>query len=92
MIDDDIRDSLGEEIHQAGTARGHWHAEYPGLAYRFAVAKGLARVERTPAAVLKTDLWNECLGGTRDVLGHLQETGGSSAAGVSFSWSRRPGA
>lgn len=85
MNDDDIRGSIRDEIFQAGTARGRWYAEYLGLSYRLAVEMGLALVERTPPAVLKTDLWNECLGGSRDILGHLDARGSSRLFGLDIS-------
>ncbi len=40
---------------------------------------------RTPPAVLKTDLWNECLGGSRDILGHLDARGSHRLFGVDIS-------
>ena len=76
MDGDDIQTLVGEEILFANSPRGRWHAEYLGSSYRSAVEMATARVDRTPLTVLKTDLWNECLGGTRDIAGHFQEKGG----------------
>jgi len=50
---------------------GAWLAGYLGASYRTAVERGLARVAADRAVVVKSDLWNECLGGPRDVLGRL---------------------
>ncbi len=82
MTNDEIRGSVDEEILLAGSARGRWHSEYLGRSYRSAVEMALALVRRPSPVVLKTDLWNECLGGDRDVLAHLQEKGGYRLFGV----------
>jgi SAM-dependent methyltransferase len=68
---DDVLTSLNEEIRLAGSGRGRWHAEYVGLAYRWAVEAAMRRVGRDSPRVLKTDLWNECLAGERDIVNHL---------------------
>jgi SAM-dependent methyltransferase len=81
-VDDDIRGAVTDEIVRAGTPRGRWYAEYIGRSYRVAVDQALTLVERAPASVLKTDLWNECLGGERDVLGHLWKAGRQALFGV----------
>jgi len=67
---------IDEEIRQAGRPAGRWHAEYLGRAHHSLVESVLGSVEARGARVLKTDLWNECLGGTRDVLGNLDHGGG----------------
>jgi SAM-dependent methyltransferase len=72
---DDIQAFVDEEIFLASSARNRWHAEYLGCAYRAAVELATAQVDRNPLIVLKADLWNECLGGTRDIVGHFQEKG-----------------
>ncbi len=67
----DRRRAVGRE---GGPPRGvdrDWFAEYVGHAYRCAVGRTLARLDARPPRVLKTDLWNETLGGARDVLGDL---------------------
>ncbi len=68
---EDILTSLNEEIRLAGSGHGRWHAEYVGLAYRAAVEAAMRRVGRDAARVLKTDLWNECMAGERDIVNHL---------------------
>ena len=85
MSDDDTGGSVGDEIARAATKGGRWHAVYLGHAYRSAVARALARGGRERPAILKTDLWNECLGGSRDILGHLQERGAGTLVGVDIS-------
>jgi len=70
--DDDLAGAMRAEALQAATPRGRWHATYLGLAYRGAVQRALELADRAPVTVLKTDLWNECLGGDRDILGHLR--------------------
>lgn len=82
MDDDDIDGSVREEILLARTARDRWHAGYLGYSYRLAVDLGLALVENRPLDVLKTDLWNECVGGERDILGHLQALGSCRTFGI----------
>ncbi len=68
--------SLRKEIALARSARGRWHSRYLGLAYRTAVESAMARVVRERPRVLKTDLWNECLGGDRDVVTPLARADG----------------
>ena len=70
---DDILTSLNEEIELAGSGRGRWHAAYVGLAYRSAVEAAMRRVGRDATRVLKTDLWNECMTGERDIVNHLMK-------------------
>jgi SAM-dependent methyltransferase len=79
---DDIQAAVSEETHPAGAGPGQWHAQYLGSSYRFAVEMALAAVERRPLAVLKTDLWNEVLGGTRDIASHFREEYGWRFFGI----------
>ncbi|MFI5165906.1 MAG: class I SAM-dependent methyltransferase [Thermoanaerobaculales bacterium] len=78
-------EGIGEERRQSEERLGRWYAEYVGCAYRGAVEIGMARVARRVPVVLKTDLWNECIGGARDVLGHLQARGEGRFFGVDLS-------
>lgn len=73
---DDIQALASEEISLANSARGRWHAEYLGRSYRSAVEMATAQVGRGSRTVLKTDLWNECLGGARGIAGHFHERDG----------------
>lgn len=98
MDGDDIHLLLSEEISLADSPRGRWYSEYLGLSYRSAVGAAMMRVGR-PLKVLKTDLWNECLGGTRDIVHHLQEETGFPAYALDLEFpicaggrSRVPGA
>jgi SAM-dependent methyltransferase len=72
----DILDALSAEISLGGSPRGRWYSEYLGVAYRSAVDATMARIGAAPSRVLKTDLWNECLAGDRDIAGHLQQRAG----------------
>lgn len=71
-----------EGIPSDGFPGGRWHTEYLGRVYRGAVKMALARVSRGRPSVLKTDLWNEVLGGPRDIAGHFQESQGCRFFGV----------
>ncbi|HUK11975.1 MAG TPA: class I SAM-dependent methyltransferase [Thermoanaerobaculaceae bacterium] len=71
-----VEELIEEEIRQAGRPAGRWHAEYLGRAHHALVEAVLRSVKTPGPRVLKTDLWNECLGGTRDVLGNLDPQGG----------------
>jgi len=77
-----IRTLTSEEIPQGRFPGGRWHAEYLGHVYRSAVEMALARVVSGPLAILKTDLWNEILGGPRDIAGHFQGRQGCQFIGV----------
>ena len=87
MDGEDIQALVGEEIRLASSRRGRWHAEYLGCSYRAAVEMATGPVARTSVAVLKTDLWNECLGGTRDIAGHFHETEGFRFFGLDLLYS-----
>lgn len=71
--------SSGDDVNAARMrtqrTEGAWLARYLGGSYRKAVERGLARVSADRPVVLKTDLWNECLGAPRDVLGRLAAEG-----------------
>ena len=86
MRGDQIHALLSEEIASGGSVRGRWHAEYLGHSYRSAVDRAMARVDGRPQSVLKTDLWNECLGGTRDLAGHFQERHGCRVFGLDLEY------
>ena len=86
MHSDQIHALLSEEIASGGSIRGRWHAEYLGHSYRSAVDRAMARVDGRPQSVLKTDLWNECLGGTRDLAGHFQEQHGCRFFGLDLEY------
>jgi SAM-dependent methyltransferase len=81
-LGDDIQALVREETQPGGAGRGPWYAEYLGTSYRSAVETTLARVERRPRAILKTDLWNEVLGGTRDIVGHFRDGHGGRFFGI----------
>ncbi len=68
---DEILDLLREEVALADSPGGRWYSEYLAHAYRTALGVAMALVRRDRPRVLKTDLWNECLGGERDVVNHL---------------------
>jgi len=76
---------IADEILRASTPNGRWHSEYVGVAYRTAIESSMALVERPRPAVLKIDLWNECIGGARDILGHLGRTGDARLVGLDLS-------
>jgi len=82
MSSDDIGSVLNEEALRSKTIHGKWHPEYLALSYRSAAALALAVVRGGRPRVLKTDLWNECLGGNRDIVHHLQETTGCTVVAV----------
>ena len=82
MAEDELRATVGEESLAAASARGRWHAEYVGRSYRSAVERALARRRNRTRTVLKTDLWNEALGGARDVAGHFHEKLGVRFVGI----------
>lgn len=46
----------------------------------------MARVDGGPQSVLKTDLWNECLGGARDLAGHFQQRHGCRVFGLDLEY------
>lgn len=85
IADDNVGASVRDEIERSRTPGGRWHAEYLGHAYRLAVRRTLALAGRDRPAVLKTDLWNECLGGTRDILGHADACGSGRLVGIDIS-------
>ena len=76
---------LAAERQFGGSRHQRWHAAYLGGSYGRAVERGIARFGRAPAVVLKTDLWNECLGPPRDVLGQLATHSGISLFGLDLS-------
>jgi SAM-dependent methyltransferase len=73
---DEIQALVSEEISLANSTRGRWHAEYLGRSYRSAVEMATAHLGRGSRTALKTDLWNECLGGAREIAGHFHERDG----------------
>jgi SAM-dependent methyltransferase len=79
---DDIRARLTEEASAAESTRGRWYAEYIGHSYRSATELALSRAGDGSVTILKTDLWNECLGGTRDIGGWVQQPAGGRFVGV----------
>jgi SAM-dependent methyltransferase len=79
---EDMEAKVSEEASAHASIRGRWHAEYLGYAYRSAVEMALARSDGTARTVLKTDLWNEVLGGARDIAGHFHEKDGLRFVGV----------
>jgi SAM-dependent methyltransferase len=74
---DEFHALVTEEISSDGSINGRWHAEYLGHSYRSAVETAMALLDGGAHAVLKTDLWNECLGGARDIAGNFQGKHGS---------------
>lgn len=86
MNDDEAGASIRDEIERAGAPGGRWHAEYLGRAYRLAVGRALALTRQPHPAILKTDLWNECLGGSRDILGHVHAHGAGRLVGIDLSY------
>ena len=74
-------DGAGGEGPRPG-AEGDWYAEYVGHAYRSAVGRTLAAAGGGPPRVLKTDLWDETLGGARDILGDLAARRASWCTGI----------
>jgi SAM-dependent methyltransferase len=86
MRSDEIQALLSEETSPGDPQRGSWYAEYLGRSYRSAVEMALARVDDGARMVLKTDLWNECLGGARDIAGHFHESRGCCFIGVDLAY------
>ncbi len=82
MVEDELQVLVGEESLAAASPRGRWHAEYVGRSYRSAVERAIARRREGTRTVLKADLWNEALGGARDVAGHFHETLGLRFVGI----------
>ena len=74
-----------EECALAVSRRHRWYAVYLGRLYAGAVRRALAGAGETPL-VLKTDLWNERLGGERDVLGRLPGDSGARCVGIDLSF------
>ena len=70
----DRRPAEGRDKTPLRGADSDWYAEYVGHAYRSAVGRTLAAVDTRPPRVLKTDLWDETLGGVRDILGELERS------------------
>jgi len=83
--EDEIRASLEDEIGSSADRRGRWYAEYLGLEYRHAVDAALSRAGGAAPRVLKTDLWNECVAGDRDIANHLAESVGCRLFAVELS-------
>jgi SAM-dependent methyltransferase len=83
---DEFHALVSEETSSGGSSRGRWHAEYLSYSYRSAVERAMARVDGRPQTVLKTDLWNECLGGMRDIAGHFQEKHGYRFFGLDLEY------
>ncbi len=79
-----------EELVGARTeeAAGAWFVGYMGSSYRRAVERGLERLSNDRAVILKTDLWNECLGAPRNVLGRLAATSQHRLLAVELSHQR----
>ena len=74
-----------EECALALSRRHRWYAAYLGCLYASAVRRALADAGESPL-VLKTDLWNERLGGERDVLGRLPADSGMRCVGIDLSF------
>jgi SAM-dependent methyltransferase len=73
-----------EELALASSRRHGWYAAYIGRAYLAAVERALADADEAPI-VLKADLWNERLGGARDVLGRVDLRLAARLVGVDLS-------
>ncbi len=73
---EEVTAPLREELALAGSRHGRWHSRYLGLAYRGAIGAAMARAGTGRPRVLKTDLWNECLAGDRDIVVHLGDENG----------------
>ncbi|HVN76285.1 MAG TPA: methyltransferase domain-containing protein [Thermoanaerobaculaceae bacterium] len=86
MGGDDILRSLSDEIAMAGSPRGRWHSEYLGYSYRAAVEAAMERNSGGSPRVLKTDLWNECLGGNRDIVNHLLDEVGCRVVALELAY------
>lgn len=84
MAADDLE--ADEERSLASSPRHCWFAAYLGRSYRRVVERALVHAGST-ATILKADLWNERLGGERDVLGHLARPPGGRLVGVDLSHS-----
>lgn len=78
----EISSQVDEEVAFGCSARGRWHAEYVGHTYLAAVETIMAAIAGERRRVLKTDLWNECLGGTRGVAGLVEKAYGCPVVGV----------
>lgn len=69
----------------SGDGNRPWYGAYLGFAYRTAVTRALEAVDDPVATILKADLWNEALGGGRDILDHLSTTRDCRCVGVDLS-------
>jgi SAM-dependent methyltransferase len=74
-----------EEQALASSPRNRWYAAYLGRTYRAAAERAVAG-GGTTAAILKADLWNEQLGGERDLLGRLDPSAAALRVGVDLSF------
>lgn len=82
MTTDELQALANEDDDPATAARGRWDTEYLGRCYRSVVETAMLRAGRGTRTVLKTDLWNEALGGARDIAGHFHETHGHRFFGL----------
>jgi SAM-dependent methyltransferase len=79
-------DARADEERALALSRRHrWYAVYLGRLYASAVRRALAGAGESPL-VLKTDLWNERLGGERDVLGRPPAGSGARYVGIDMSF------
>jgi len=85
-VDDTIRASVNEEYPPDGSGLSRWYSEYLGYSYRSAVEIALAQLESDRVTILKTDLWNESLGGARDIAGHFGEQRDCRFVGVDLAY------
>jgi SAM-dependent methyltransferase len=74
------------ESAHATSLRQRWFAAYVGRTYLTVVERALAGIGEA-ATILKVDLWNEHLGGERDVLGRLDGHSGARRVGIDLSLS-----
>jgi SAM-dependent methyltransferase len=82
-----VLDRLADEERALASSGLHrWYAAYVGRTYTAAVGRALA-AGGDGAIILKTDLWNEGLGGERDVLGSLGPFAAARRVGVDLSLS-----
>jgi SAM-dependent methyltransferase len=85
-VDNSIRAYASEELPVGGPGGSGWYAEYLGHSYRAAVEAVLAPLDYTPLTILKADLWNEAIGGSRDVAGNFQQRPDHRFVGVDLAF------
>jgi SAM-dependent methyltransferase len=75
------RAAVGEELELASSPRHRWFSVYVGETYMAVVHRVVETAGRAPV-ILKVDLWNELVGGWRDVCGALALPAGGRLVGM----------